>query len=30
VEVREGYSYPVEIKKIEKGQDDDSLPIAKY
>ena len=30
VEVREGYSYPVEIQKIEKGQDDDSLPIAKY
>jgi transcription elongation factor GreA len=30
VEVREGYSYPVEIKKIEKGQDDDSLPISKY
>lgn len=30
VEVREGYSYPVTIQKIEKGQDDDSLPIAKY
>ena len=30
VEVREGYSYPVMIQKIEKGQDDDSLPIAKY
>ena len=30
VEVREGYSYPVTIQKIEKGQDDDSLPISKY
>ena len=30
VQVREGYSYPVTIQKVEKGQDDDSLPIAKY
>ena len=30
VEVNEDYSYHIVIKSIEKGQDDDSLPISAY
>ena len=30
IRVREDYSYPVIIQKIEKGTDDDSLPISAY
>ena len=30
VRVRDDYSYPVTVQKIEKGQDDDTLPIMKY
>lgn len=30
VEVNENYGYYVEIRSVEKGQDDDSLPISAY
>lgn len=30
IRVREDYSYPVVVQKIEKGQDDESLPITKF
>lgn len=30
VHVRDGVQYPIEIRAIKKGEDDDSLPIAKY
>lgn len=30
VEVNETYSYYIEIRKVEKGTDDDSLPISSY
>ena len=30
VHVNERVSYPIEIRAIKKGQDDDTLPIAKY
>lgn len=30
VHVNERVSYPIEIRAIKKGEDDDSLPIAKY
>ncbi len=30
VHVKDGVSYPIEIRAIKKGTDDDTLPIAKY
>ena len=30
VEVNESYSYYIQIRKVEKGSDDDSLPISMY
>ncbi len=30
VHVKDGVSYPIKILSVKKGQDDDSLPIAKY
>ncbi len=30
VHVKDGVYYPIEIRAIKKGQDDDTLPIAKY
>lgn len=30
VEVNESYSYYIQIRKVEKGADDDSLPISSY
>ena len=30
VRVKDGVSYPIKILSVKKGQDDDSLPIAKY
>ncbi len=30
VEVNEAYSYYIQIRKVEKGADDDSLPISSY
>ena len=30
VRVRDGVEYPIEIRAIKKGEDDDTLPIAKY
>lgn len=30
VQVNEGYSYPLEIRKIEKGRDDGSIQISSY
>lgn len=30
VRVKDGVQYPIEIRAIKKGEDDDTLPIAKY
>ena len=30
VQVNEKYSYYIQIKSVEKGTDDDSLPISSY